>query len=413
MRMVRVLAGLLVIATAVVILRGHDFARQVEAAPDFAEPAMPMGVLLEPSVQGRTLEAGRAPEFAPGYFTDANGLALYSFDQDADAGKPSCTGDCAGAWPPLVAPAGATPFGDWSIALRDDGAKQWAYKGRPLYRSAKDSKPGETNGNGFDGVWHTVFLADAPDAIASPDGVTVQRLANADGEIFVDQNGMTLYTSDADAAAGKPVCDGTCIKTWKPLLAGELAKPIGDWSLATRTDGTRQWAYRGRPLYAFSGDAKAGDVRGQYAGKQWRPATVRRYFLPAGVATRINEGWPVFVTADGMTLYARDAFRFSGGGGHSVRGDPPPVAATGREIGPGGCTGACTQSWIPLKASADAAASAYWSIVIRDDGTRQWAYQGYPLYTFTQDRKPGDMVGRDLFDLTDGSHALYWRAASP
>jgi predicted lipoprotein with Yx(FWY)xxD motif len=410
--MLRVLAFLLAVVAMLAILRTYNFARPVAIAPDFAEPAMPVGVLLEPSVQGRTLEAGRAVESAPAYFTDANGLALYSFDRDSEAGKPSCIADCAVGWPPMLAPADARPFGEWSIAVRGDGARQWAYKGRPLYRSAGDSKPGETNGNGVDGVWHTVFLADAPDAIAAPDGLTIQRLVNADGEIFVDQNGMTLYTLDADGEASKPVCQGACIKTWKPLLAGELAKPIGDWSVATRTDGSRQWAYRGRPLYAFSGDAKPGDVRGQYV-ERWHPATVRRYFIPAGVTTRINEGWPVLVTADGMTLYARDSFRFSGGGGHSVRGDPPPVAATGRAIGPGGCTGACAQSWTPLRALPDAVGSGYWSIVLRNDGTRQWAYQGYPLYTFAQDHKPGDMIGREVFDLTDGSHALYWRLASP
>ncbi len=412
MRIAPVLVVFLVIAASLAIVRGYDFTPPVAAAPDFAEPAMPMGVLLEPSVQGRTLEAGRAAEFAPAYFTDANGMALYSFDGDS-AGKPSCAGDCAVGWPPLLAQADAVPFGDWSVAERGGGAKQWMYKGRPLYRSVRDAKPGETNGAGIDGVWHTVFLADAPDAIASPDGVTIQRLVNAGGETFVDQDGMTLYTSDADAAAGRPVCDGPCIKSWKPLLAGELTKPIGDWSLAARMDGTRQWAYRGRLLYSFSGDAKPGDVHGQYVDRGWRPATVRRYFTPAEVATRIIEGWPAFVTAGGMTLYARDSFRFSGGGGHSVRGDSPPVAATGRAIGPGGCVGACIQEWTPLKARADAVASAYWSIVTRDDGTRQWAYQGYPLYTYAKDRKPGDMVGRDLWNLTDGTHALYWRPASP
>lgn len=412
MKALRFLAGLLIIAATLVILRGHNSARPTEVVPDFAVPAMPMGVTLEPSVRGRTLEAGRAPEFTPGYFTDANGLALYSFDRDAEAGKPSCTGECAAAWPPLKAPADAHPFGDWSVIARDDGSRQWAYRGHPLYRSTKDTTAGETNGNGTDGAWHTVFLSGASDEITSPAGVTVQRLANADGEVFVDQNGMTLYTSDADAASGKPVCDGACIKIWKPLLAGELAKPVGDWSIATRQDGTRQWAYRGRPLYAFSGDAKSGDARGQYVDKQWRPATLRRYFMPAGVTTRINQGWPVLVTSGGLTLYARDSFRFSFGG-YSVHDGPPPVAATGREIGPGGCVGECGQSWSPLKAPADAEPSAYWSIVTRGDGTRQWAYQGYPLYTFAKDQKPGDMVGRDQFDLTDGSHALYWRLASP
>jgi predicted lipoprotein with Yx(FWY)xxD motif len=68
---------------------------------------------------------------------------------------------------------------------------------------------------------------------------------------------------------------------------------------------------------------------------------------------------------------------------------------------------------VPLQASADAQASGFWSVAQRSDGTRQWAYQGYPVYTNTRDKKPGDMLGRDMFDLTDGSNALYWRAVTP
>jgi predicted lipoprotein with Yx(FWY)xxD motif len=45
--------------------------------------------------------------------------------------------------------------GDWSVVTRDDGKKQWAFKGKPLYFWAKDMKPGEKTGDGFNGVWHT------------------------------------------------------------------------------------------------------------------------------------------------------------------------------------------------------------------------------------------------------------------
>jgi predicted lipoprotein with Yx(FWY)xxD motif len=51
-----------------------------------------------------------------------------------------------------VAPA--KPMGDWTVVTREDGSKQWAYKGKPLYRWSKDAKPGDTNGNGFNNVWH-------------------------------------------------------------------------------------------------------------------------------------------------------------------------------------------------------------------------------------------------------------------
>jgi hypothetical protein len=48
-----------------------------------------------------------------------------------------------------------TASGDWSFVSAVDGQKQWAYKGHPLYRFAKDTQPGQANGDGVKGVWHT------------------------------------------------------------------------------------------------------------------------------------------------------------------------------------------------------------------------------------------------------------------
>jgi predicted lipoprotein with Yx(FWY)xxD motif len=45
-------------------------------------------------------------------------------------------------------------MGDWTVVTRDDGSKQWAYKNKPLYTWVKDSKPGDTTGEGFNNVWH-------------------------------------------------------------------------------------------------------------------------------------------------------------------------------------------------------------------------------------------------------------------
>lgn len=87
--------------------------------------------------------------------TDAKGMTLYTFDRDATPGKSACNGPCATNWPPLMAAADAKPMGDWSIITRDDGGKQWAYKGKPLYAWAKDTKPGDTTGDGFlNNAWH-------------------------------------------------------------------------------------------------------------------------------------------------------------------------------------------------------------------------------------------------------------------
>jgi predicted lipoprotein with Yx(FWY)xxD motif len=81
-----------------------------------------------------------------------NGMTLYTFDKDTP-GKSACTGGCSANWPPFIAPADAKPVGDFTLVTRDDGAKQWAYKGKPLYFWVKDQKPGERTGDGFNNVW--------------------------------------------------------------------------------------------------------------------------------------------------------------------------------------------------------------------------------------------------------------------
>jgi predicted lipoprotein with Yx(FWY)xxD motif len=85
--------------------------------------------------------------------TDAKGMTLYTFAKDAD-GKSACNGPCATNWPPLKAGTDAKAMGDWSVITRDDGSKQWAYKGKPLYAWVKDTKPGDITGDGFlNGAW--------------------------------------------------------------------------------------------------------------------------------------------------------------------------------------------------------------------------------------------------------------------
>jgi predicted lipoprotein with Yx(FWY)xxD motif len=92
---------------------------------------------------------------ADGVLVGPNGMTLYTFDRDPmGAGKSMCNGACATNWPPLMAPAGAAGSGDWSVVVRDDGARQWAYRGKPVYYWAKDAKAGDRTGDGFNNVWH-------------------------------------------------------------------------------------------------------------------------------------------------------------------------------------------------------------------------------------------------------------------
>lgn len=84
---------------------------------------------------------------------DAKSMTLYIFDRDT-TGKSNCNGQCPTNWPPLMAAADAKASSDWTIVTRDDGGKQWAYKGKPLYTWSKDAKPGDVTGDGVNSVWH-------------------------------------------------------------------------------------------------------------------------------------------------------------------------------------------------------------------------------------------------------------------
>ncbi len=89
--------------------------------------------------------------------TDANGMTLYTWDND-EAGVTNCYDQCAVNWPPLVAADDAAAEGDFTLGERTDGTQMWAYQGEPLYLWVKDEAPGDTTGDGVGGTWHTAVL---------------------------------------------------------------------------------------------------------------------------------------------------------------------------------------------------------------------------------------------------------------
>jgi predicted lipoprotein with Yx(FWY)xxD motif len=92
----------------------------------------------------------------------------------------------------------------------------------------------------------------------------------------------------------------------------------------------------------------------------------------------------VLTDAKGMTLYTFDKDM----GGKSA------------------CNGPCAGNWPPLAAAADAKPAADYTIIARDAGGKQWAYNGKPLYTWKNDHKPGDITGDGFLNNT-------WHIAKP
>ncbi|WP_093797547.1 SCO0930 family lipoprotein [Streptomyces sp. Wb2n-11] len=224
--------------------------------------------------------------------TDSRGFTLYRFDKDtASPPKSNCDGDCAKAWP--VVPAGdatAAPGTDASAlgeVVRADGAKQLTIGGRPMYRFAKDTGPGDAKGQGVGGTW----FASAPDgkkaAPGAADGTRDDAAENPSGlagmsvredpdlgDVVVDSKGMTVYRFKKDSAwPMRTACTGACLDKWP------VVPPVGKndtdgilkkgFVVFDRPDGVQQQTIDCWPVYTFSGDVKPGDTNGQGVGGTW------------------------------------------------------------------------------------------------------------------------------------------------
>lgn len=118
-------------------------------------PLIGLGALLAAACTTLPGLSAAPAQVRDGVLADSKGMTLYMFDKDAaGSGKSVCNGPCANNWPPLAAAEGDKAAGDWSVIVRDDGRRQWAYKGKPVYTWVKDQKPGDTSGDGFNTVWH-------------------------------------------------------------------------------------------------------------------------------------------------------------------------------------------------------------------------------------------------------------------
>jgi predicted lipoprotein with Yx(FWY)xxD motif len=113
------------------------------------------------------------------------------------------------------------------------------------------------------------FLLAAP-AVFAQAGAPAKTADTSKGKALVDAKGMTLYTFDKDSG-GKSACNGQCATNWPPLMATTGAAS-GDWSIVTRDDAGKQWAYKGKPLYTWVKDTKAGDVSGDGVNGTWHIA---------------------------------------------------------------------------------------------------------------------------------------------
>lgn len=94
------------------------------------------------------------------------------------------------------------------------------------------------------------------------------------GTYLIAYNGMTLYTTSKDTGSVSN-CYDTCAKNWPPYIVSpaeriNLQSGVGGTaSTTTRTDGTLQLTYNGKPLYFYVGDKLGSDALGQGSGGVW------------------------------------------------------------------------------------------------------------------------------------------------
>jgi predicted lipoprotein with Yx(FWY)xxD motif len=115
---------------------------------------------------------------------DAEGMTLYGFVPDEEAGESTCYDDCAEAWPPLIVEveveAGEGLSADlFSTVERTDGGMQLKAGDWPLYYFAGDEAPGDTNGQGQNDVW---FVVDAAGELVQEDAGSASQTAPGDDE---------------------------------------------------------------------------------------------------------------------------------------------------------------------------------------------------------------------------------------
>jgi predicted lipoprotein with Yx(FWY)xxD motif len=115
------------------------------------------------------------------------------------------------------------------------------------------------------GLVLTALIFSAAGALAAEPAKTMDTSL---GKVLTDQKGMTLYTFDKDEK-GKSNCYDQCAVNWPPFKAEAGAAPEGEWTIVDRTDGTKMWAYDGKPLYLWIKDTKPGDVTGDGVGDVW------------------------------------------------------------------------------------------------------------------------------------------------
>ena len=212
------------------------------------------------------------------------GWSVYTYDGDS-RNRSNCYNACLDGWQPVLAADYARATGEWAPFERAAGIRQWAFRGKPVYRYLGDSKTHSQDG-ADNPRWHNVYTQLAPPL---PPGLALKDTGS--GLVLGDSKGSTIYQyvcidDGIDQLAcdhpGAPqvhrftICGGgdpdRCVKTFPYVIAPAGAKSgtttwgtalintkTGKWAKTGDADALNVWTFRGRPVYTFAGRNGYGD----------------------------------------------------------------------------------------------------------------------------------------------------------
>ncbi|MDX3655714.1 hypothetical protein PV646_00220 [Streptomyces sp. ID05-26A] len=320
--------------------------------------------------------------------TDDQGLTLYRFEGDKP-GESTCEGECAANWPPATVSGEnfsveGVDQGLVGSIVRKDGSRQLTVDGMPQYRFAKDTKPGETKGQGLQGKWFATGSNGARTQLAARTGVVAGL-----GAVLTNNAGLTLYRFDGDTAQPPTsTCDGGCAEAWPPVVVEggtPRVKGVDPKLLGTvdREDGKKQLTVAGWPQYTFKNDSKPGEAKGATVPKWFATATdgkkAQQNKAIALTSATVADLGVVATDSDGMTLYRFD----------DDTAEPPTS----------NCSGDCAVQWPPAFVSEGfqvQGVDASLVGTIERDGKKQLTIAGWPQYLFAGDEVCGDANGQGV-----------------
>ena len=410
---------------ALLLMLGCGVAAAEDAIEAWIDEPMPPGIEVVPTeldgpvfatADGKTLYTWPFHKHRNGYSGESPGKpACYDEVSTVTAGlmspyppgielpdldnRPSCTD----LWPPLYADEDARSIGRWSVIERRDGTRQWAYDEQPLYTSVKDTERGDVLGAStrrYGGDSPAERKPAKPRPMVPP-GFAVKTTAL--GRLLTTDKNASIYAR-ADESPTSIVCRDDCTRLWHPVLAPQMARNIGAWTIEEREPGVRQWAYRGQLLYTYANDTHSWSQEGTDVAGWDNVYTQRAPAFPESFRIEETLTGTVLADANGMTIY------------RYICGDdsidqlscehPDDTQVYRLAMCGGGDPERCLDHWRYVEASPDATdTSRSWRVVTVNkltgrfanaedpDALRVWAYRDRPVYTYGLDEVPGDVHG--------------------